>query len=375
MYTVFIRIIKMKKTALILIFLCLILYTEYFILQKPSAFAGPTSTNFQLLQYGFGAGGVASASSDNYLFQGILGEIETASLSSTNYMALPGLTYTLQPNTPDAPTFTNPSNYYNKLHLTINNANNSTDTTFAIKVSSGSATFSSTQYFVQADHTLGLSPVWQTYASWGSGTGFDLIGLFPGTTYYAKVAAKRGVFTQGPYGPVANAATINPTLTFDLSTTSQPDPPFSVNIGNLTPGSVTTSTDKITSTISTNATNGGLIYLYGTNNGLKSATAGNHNIASVSYDLSSGLMPEGYGARGTTVTQGSGGPMELVSPYNGVGENVGIIDTAKRTLADSTSAPVTGGQTTFELKAKASSTTPSANDYTDILTIIATGSF
>lgn len=338
-----------------------------------NASAGPASTNFQLLQYGFGAGGVASASSSNYLFQGILGEIETASLSSANYLALPGLTYTLQPNTPGAPTFTNPSNYYNKLHLTINNANNSTDTTFAIKVSSNSATFSSTDYYIQADHTLGLSPAWQTYASWGSGSGFDLIGLFPGTTYYAKIAAKRGVFTQGPYGPVANAATINPTLTFDLSTTSQPDPPFSVNIGNLTPGSVATSTDKITSTISTNATNGGLIYLYGTNNGLKSTTAGNYNITSSSTDLD--LALEGYGARGTTTSETSGGPMRLLSPYDGTAQNVGIIDTSKRAISDSTAAPISNGQTTFELKAKAKNTTPSASDYTDTLTIVATGSF
>ena len=361
---------RIKKFGL---FICILAYLLICLLKAPSAFAGPTSTNFQLLQYGFGAGGVASASSANYLFQGILGEIETASLSSANYLALPGLTYTLEPNTPGAPTFTNPSNYYNKLHLTINNANNPTDTTFIIQISSGSATFSSNVYYVQADNTLGIDKIWQTYSSWGGASGIDIIGLFPGTTYYARVAAKRGVYQQGIYGPIANAATITPTLTFDLSTTSQSDPPFSVNIGNLTPGSVITSTDKITSTISTNATNGGLIYLYGTNNGLKSATANNYNISSVTNDLTS--ISEGYGARGTTVTQSSGGPMGLVSPYNGAGQNVGIIDTSKRQLSDSSGAPVTGGQTTFELKAKASSTTPSANDYTDILTIIATGSF
>ena len=67
--------------------------------------------------------------------------------------------------------------------------------------------------------------------------------------------------------------------------------------------------------------------------------------------------------------------MAFESPYDGSGENVGIIDTTKRILSKSSDSPVSSGQMSFELKAKASSTTPSAPDYTDLLTIIATGSF
>jgi hypothetical protein len=334
--------------------------------------APPTSTNFKIEEYGFGSGGVASASSTNFLLYGLTGEVETGSPSSTNFIALPGLNYTLQPNIP-APTITNPSNFYNKLNVVVNNGGYPSDTTFAIQIASNSGTFSQNVYYVQADHTLGLSPVWQTYASWSSGSGFTMIGLFPGTTYYARTAAKRGTYQQGPWSATAFAATANPTLTFSLETTSQSVPPFSVNIGTIIPGSITTSSDKVTATITTNATGGGLVYLYGTNNGLKSTYAGNYTITSSSNDLSAAL--EGYGARGTTVTQTSGGPMQLISPYNGSSQNVGIIDTAKRTLADSTSAPVTNGQVSFELKAKAKDTTPSALDYTDTLTVIATGSF
>lgn len=363
------RYINISKFS---VFLSLLLASYFLLLLAPSAQAGPSSTNFQLEEYGFGSGGIASASSTNFLLYGISGEVETASPSSSNFIALPGLTYTLQPNIP-APSVTNPSNYYNKLHITINNAGYPSDTTFAIQVSSGSANFSQNVYYVQADNTLGTGIVFQTYTLWGGASGFDLIGLYPGTTYYVRAAAKRGVYEQGPWSATANSATVNPTLTFSLQTTSQPTPPFSIDIGNLTPGSVTTSSDKATATITTNATNGGLIYLYGTNNGLKSVAAANYTINSVSNDLNSLL--EGYGARGTAATQTSGGPMELVSPYNGATNNVGILDTTKRLFADSTSAPVTSGQASFELKAKASSTTPSATDYTDILTIVATGSF
>jgi len=355
------------------IVICLFAYLFICLFVVPSALAGPESTNFELTDYGFGAGGVASSSSESFLMQGILGEIETSSLSSETFLALPGLTYSLEPNTPGAPIFTNPNNYYNKLSITINNANNPSDVLFKIQISSGSADFFSNTFFVQADHTLGTEATWQTYSSWGAGAGFNIIGLKPGTTYYARVAAKSGTFQEGIYGPIASAATQIPTLTFNLQTSSQPTPPYTVNIGGLTPGSVTTSPDTVDTTITTNATNGGLIYLYGSNNGLKSSNANNHIISSVTNNLTS--VSEGYGARGTITNETSGGPMEILNPYNGAGENVGIIDVNKRPIADSTNAPVNTGQFSFELKAKASNTTPAANDYVDTLTVIATGSF
>ena len=86
-------------------------------------------------------------------------------------------------------------------------------------------------------------------------------------------------------------------------------------------------------------------------------------------------ISEGYGARGTGITESSGGPMEILNPYDGTGDTVGIIDTNKRPISDSSSSPVDTGQFSFELKAKASNTTPAANDYVDTLTVIATGAF
>lgn len=361
--------LKFKNFYLLILFLSF----AFCLLPLKSAIAGPSSTNFSLDQYGFGAGGVASSSSNSFLFQGTAGEIEGSNMSSSNYLALPGLTYELEPNIPAAPTFTNPANYYNKLYLTLNNGNNSSDTLFVIQVSSGSATFASNTSFVQADNTLGVNPTWQTYANWGGATGFSLIGLVPGTTYYVRVAAKKGVYQQGAYSASANAATVIPTLTLSVRTTSQASPPYSISIGGLTPGSVSTSPDTVDTTISTNSTNGALVYLYGSNNGLKSSKAGNYNITSSTNNLTS--ISEGYGVRGTTVSQSAGGPMELLNPYNGAGNNVGVIDTTKRAVSDSNNLPVTSGLTSFELKAKASNTTPSADDYTDTLTVIGTGSF
>jgi len=360
---------KVKNFSLVLI-----LIVSFFVLLASAhvALAGPSSSSFELKEYGFGSGGIATSSSNNFMFQGIAGEIETASLSSTNFRIGPGLTYTLQPNVPPAPNFTNPSNYYNKLKIVIYTGGNSTDTTYAIAIFTDSF-ISNVRYVQSSDHTLGYSPDWQNYTTWGgASTGTTIIGLTPGVTYYARVAARRGIFQQGSYGGIANAATINPTLSFSLQTTNQAVPPFTVGIGSVNAGQVTTSWQKVTTTMSTNANNGGIIYLNDATGGLVSATARNYKINTVAAqnDLS-GLL-EGYGARGVSV---SGAPMELVYPYNGGGNTVGIVDTSKRVFADSTQTPVTNGSASFELQAKASSTTPAATDYADIITVVVTGSF
>lgn len=357
-----------RASILLLISLILCLMSA-----PPAAFAGPSSGTYQLLDYGFVSGGTINSTSGTYSLQGIAGEIETASLSSATYLMLPGLTYTLEPNTPPAPTITNPSNaYYNKLSISINNANNPSDTTFAIQIST-SPDMLQNIYYVQADDTLGTSPVWQTYTAWNSGSVFTLIGLTPGSTYYARVAAKRGTFQQGRYGGIASATTVNPTFTFSVQTSNQATPPYSVGIGVVNAGQVTTSWQAVKTTMSTNANTGGIVYLYDANSGLKSLEAGNYTINSATADLSS--ASQGYGAQGQNISQTSGGPMQIVTPYNVSSGNVGVIDNLKRVFADSSSLPVSNGQASFLLKAKAANSTPAATDYSDTITIIGTGSF
>jgi hypothetical protein len=335
--------------------------------------AGPTSTSYQIIDYGFGAGGISTTSgTSNYLLQGTVGELEMASLSSSTYMVWPGLTYTLQATVSAAPTFTNPANYYNKLQLSINQGGNLSDTIYAIGISTDG--FVSDSRYVQADGTLGGPPVWNTYAVWQpSANPVIIIGLTPGTTYYARIVTGKGTFTKGPPGPAVAASTVNPTFTYSLQTTNQTNPPFAVGIGVVNGGQVTTSWQKIIAIISTNSNNGGTVYINGANSGLKS-TQTSHTIASVQNDLSSGGVTEGYGARGVSVSA-SVGSMELLSPYNLGGNNVGPVNTSKNPIADSFSAPVSIGQVNFELKAKAATSTLAATDYSDTVTVVASGSF
>lgn len=347
--------------------ICLLVVLGYWIIglfsPKASAASFPSSTNFKIQNYSFGAGGAQSASSTNFKINGVVGEVEFGKPSSTNFKLGTGLTYIMKANVPPAPAFTNPSNYYNKLNIVLNTGNNATDAQFAISIQNSGNSFATTQY-VQADHTLGTTMVWQSISTWGAG-GFDIIGLTPGITYRASVAARQGNFTQSEFGPTVDQATVNPTLSFSLS-------PNSVNIGSLTPATVITAPSTVTATVSTNGTGGAVVYTYDNNSGLLSSSA-SYTISAVSNDLSS--ISEGYGLRSTSTTQGSGGPMRSLSPYNGAGSNVGLLDTTKRIIFDSTNQPVSSGQGIFELKAKASVTAKAAGDYGDIITVIASATF
>lgn len=361
----------MKSTKIII--LSLIFFA---LLATHTHAAPPSSTNYTLNEFGFGSGGTNNSTSTNFGLFGLLGDMENNTLSSTNYKALSGLTYTLQANTPPAPTFTNPSNYYNQLHLTINQGNNPQDTTYAIAISTDN--FVSETNYIQNDNTIGTvlgSEDWQTYTSWGGASGITLVGLSPSTTYTVKIKSYQGKYTQTGFGPTTQASTTTSTLSFDIdiaSSDTDTDPPFTLNIGTLTAGSVITSTNKIWIDLSTNGTAGGIVYVYGANSGLSSATT-SETISSATTNLAT--VGTGYGARSNSVSQASGGPMQASSPYNGASDNVGVLDTSKRIIFDSSSQPVTAGRTSFEIKAKANQVTAAADDYSDTLTIITTAAF
>lgn len=340
------------------------------------AYAGPTSTNYELKDYTFGGGGTQDSDSTNYSIFGVAGEIEFGQPGSANYKAGAGLVYTLQADVPPAPTFTNPSSFYNKLKIVINEGGNPSDAKYAIAISTDN--FATDTKYVQSDNTvsstLGLED-WQTYTAWGGATGINIIGLSPNITYTVKVAAKRGNYTETGFGPTAQAATVGSQLSFDIdvaSTDTETDPPFSVSIGELTVATVITAPNKVWIDVDTNGTGGANVYVYGANAGLTSS-ATSYTIGAVSNNLAA--ISEGYGARGSTVAQSSGGPMRKVAPFDGAGDNVGVLDSSKRIIFDSTNQPVTAGRASFELKAKASNVTKAATDYADTLTVIASATF
>jgi hypothetical protein len=327
----------------------------------------PASTNYKLKDYGFGSGGTGNSTSSNYSLEATTGEVSGDQAASSNYKAGAGLIFMGQANVPVTPTFTNPSNYYNKLQIILNTSGNPSDTKFAIAISTDN--FVTTNY-VKSDDTIGATLTagdYQTNTVWGA-SGFYVIGLAANTTYKIKVKAMQGKFSETGYGPVATAATVNPTLSFGITTDTQSNPPFSIDFGNMNPNTVNSSSPhQINVSLTTNGENGGRVYVAGTNAGLYSTIA-NYKINAVSNNL--GGIAEGFGAQGI-----AGGTLTLAAPYNQVGtDTVGIVDQTVRNIFYS-AGPISGGSGSFLLKAKPSSIAPSASDYAETLTVVAAGSF
>jgi hypothetical protein len=331
----------------------------------------PSSSSYQLHNYGFGSGGTSNSSSTNYSLNATTGQTTSGDQTSTTYKTRPGNQNTQQAHVPPAPTFTNANNYYNKLQLTINPDVNPSDTKFLVAISTDS--FATTKY-VQADGTIGAGKVYQTYAAWGGAGGQFITGLQSKTTYAAKVDAIEGSFTETEFGPTATAATVAPNISFGITvstTYAVVAPPFTSSLGSLLPNSVVSAPKQVWVDFSTNGEAGGKIWVSSANAGLKSATA-NYTIASATADLAA--ASKGFGAQGTSVTQTSGGTFALVAPYNGSASNVGALTTGLQPVF-TVPSPVTGGRGSFKLMAKSNSNVPAQSDYQDVLTLTAAAAF
>lgn len=338
-------------------------------------FVFPASNNYQMRDFAWGAGGTSNSESEDYRLNAAAGELSEMALTGEDYGVWPGLQFTQTSNVPPAPTLTNDSNYYNRLNLEIATGDNPSDTLYAVAISTDNFT---TTEFLQSDNTVGptLGPEdWQTYSNWGSGSGEFIVGLAPGTTYSVKVKAKQGAFSEGPWGPSASAATSSLTLSFDIdvaATDTESSAPYDLALGTLTPGSITTATNRVWVDLSTNADQGGGVYLFSSNTGLYS-TATDYLIAAVTGNLSA--LTEGFGVQSVSVAQSSGGPMGADAPFNGSSEVVGTLTVTPQRIFNTSATPITSGRASFLTKVKPSTLAPAATDYTEVLTIVAAANF
>jgi len=330
--------------------------------------ASPTSTNYVLPSYDIGSGGTDSSTSTSYKLNGTAGTQTAIQQTSSSYNLGSGENPTQDANVPPAPTLTNPSSYYDRLLLVVNDGGNPSDTKYLIAISSDN--FTTTNY-VQTDNSIGGTytfTTYRTYASYGSGSGFLILGLSPNTTYKVKVRAIRGNFTESAYSPTTSGvATVGQSLSFGLTTTLSGTPPFTANFSGLTPGSVFAADADVNVALTTNALNGGAVYIKSSNGALVSSSQ-SYSISSASTDLA--LAAQGYGAQIISASQVSGGPLTAQSPFSGASDNVGVLTSALQQLL-ATSGPITTGTSAIRLKAKAGNTAPAATDFADQLTIVA----
>ncbi len=333
----------------------------------------PVSPNFQLRQLNIGNSGGNQAESDNFQAETSFGELG-GPMSGTSFNGGIGFGFTQMANVPPAPTLTNPNHYYNKLHLALDDGDNPSDTLFAVAISDDSF---ATSRFVAPDHglvdTLQYSH-YQTYGDWGGGSGFDILGLEPGTTYAVKVRAMQGNFTESGYGPAATAATEHPQLSFDIdisATDTSTNPPYTLNLGTLLTNTVTTGADKIWLSLETNGESGATVYGVSQHEGLLSQST-SYKIDAVTGNLAT--LDEGFGLQGDSVGQASGGPLTIESPFNGSDDAIGQVPSTYVKILTS-SGPLSQGRSSLLLKAKASLEAPAKSDFSELLTLVAAAGF
>ncbi|MBA3757843.1 hypothetical protein H0X09_03190 [Candidatus Saccharibacteria bacterium] len=150
-----------------------------------------------------------------------------------------------------------------------------------------------------------------------------------------------------------------------------PSTALKIAFGNLPPATVTSSPNNLGVDFATNANLGGEVYIYSNNGGLLSSAV-SYTLSSATADLTA--ANEGFGAQIGSVSQSSGGPLTKQSPFDGTSNNVGVLSTTISSLLTS-GAPLTGGTASVSLKAKPAISTPAANDYAEILTVIAAAKF
>lgn len=340
--------VKNKKY---LAFIFILSLNSFFLILTSNAYADlPSSSNYKLQNYSFGAGGTTNSTSSNYGLNGVAGEVEFGQQNSSNFKVGSGLTYMLKANVPGAPTLSIPTNNYDRFLFVLNTSGNPSDTTYALEISTTSD-FSSNVNYIKQDGTVGptlTTADYQTYTGWGGASGTYVTGLTPDVTYYVRAKARQGDFTESEYGPAANITTQDPALTFTINNPA-------INFNNLNAGnSYTDSTQSDTLTTSTNAINGYIVYGYETHALIDTAgdTISNYSSPNSAPTAWSGIG-FGYTTSDTTLS-GAGG----VNRFNNGTNYAGFTTSAPGDpIADNT-VPVTNDTDTVSYRVTATSSTP-----------------
>ena len=284
------------------------------------------------------------------------------------------------------------SGCYDKARFEIDAQGNPSDTLYAVLLTDDNW---NTVYYLDGDtHTLKTASThditdYRTETQWEIADGSidwskaNILGLMPGKTYKLRVVAFHGMFTEGFLSPEATATTALPTIKFDLDTgtsdTTESDPPYSLKIPAVYPGSVASSSDFLFLDISSNIPV--KVEVKDANNGLLDATT-SHLIPAYSGDLDSAT--EGVGLKILSLTEDTGpGVIAAASKYNGAGVNeVGDVVVSNSLFVCSFAesghtceenvekAPVYNARVKTVLKLKVANSTP-VGEYSDTLTFYA----
>jgi hypothetical protein len=353
------------------------------------------SPSYKIEGLTFGADGGADLNSANFrLNLSAGGNLNDVKLQSTSYKVGAGVKSVLQANIPQLACFesttsastdcTDPAvvpngmeqvcgfgGCFNKARFEIDAQGNPTDTLYSVQITTDAGWGSwnyvdGTSRFIEsvANHDI---DDYLTESVWESGAGvFNIVGLDPAVTYYLRITALRGDFTESGYSNVLSSTTGVATTSFNVLVADENEMATTdIDLGTMSYGTVAVGDNFIWLYLGTNASGGAGIYVRDLYSGLRSISTA-FTIDSVSSDLSSNI---GYGLQNRTSVQDNLGPIIPSLMYNLGGEIVGIVenDLAANLIYSTSNKPVLNGKTSLYVKANPAEAAPSVTDYTDTL--------
>jgi len=173
---------------------------------------------------------------------------------------------------------------------------------------------------------------------------------------------------------VSVTASVSASFTFALSG-GVPVNTLALPLGVLNSSTTVTTPYRVTATVGTNAGNGFLAWVKSANGGLKSNATGQTIAYAGSYNGSLTDLSGTTGA-GVFAVTGTGAPTIAPEYASGdAGTSVGYVSTTNYDLMASKTGYQSGTTFTIGARAKPAASVPAGTDYTDTITVVASGSF
>ncbi|MDD4381882.1 MAG: hypothetical protein PHE21_00870 [Candidatus Dojkabacteria bacterium] len=263
---------------------------------------------------------------------------------------------------------------YDKARFEISASSNPSDTLYGIQISTDN--FSSDIKYIDGStfrpestydiNDFRTETVWET-------EDFNIQGLTPNTTYYLRISALHGDFTQSDNSIVANATTTTGSIEFDIDIAistgidTETAPPYTISFATATeliPGAfATTASTLVWLDIDSSSVGGVSIIQYGKYGGLYSPTT-SQTITSDTEDLDENLA-EGFGLQSYYIDYYSSsyfGEITAETNYSGTLNSVGAVSTTANKIY-SGDGPIKDGRVAMYLKARAGVDKQAASDY------------
>lgn len=263
---------------------------------------------------------------------------------------------------------------FNKARFEIDPQSNPTDTLYSVQITTDS-NWNSWQYIdgatflIEEEATHDIDD-YLTQSSWENPI-FNILSLTPNTTYYIRITALHGDFTESIPGSAQSATTAYPQIIFDIDvsdtagSTAETSSPYLIDLGTLTYNSVTTASDLIWFDLGTNMTSGASIFGTSINYGLYSASV-DYTILAVNDNLDNVF---GYGLQNFNISETFLGPLIATTNFNQAGNTVGAVTSNPGgvEILNTSGEPIFEGRAAFYIKAKMDESTLSASDYSETI--------